>query len=449
MSPNVLIVDDNRDILAAARIALAQTGFSVTTGSDPEQIPALMAKTDFQVILLDMNFTRGVVHGEEGLTWLQKIRENDPAAVVILITAYGDVELAVRAMQNGAYDFIQKPWDNEKLVSTVSMAVELGRSKREVSLLKRQNQFLSECNGTQVIGSGPAMRKVLDLVEKVSRTDANVLITGENGTGKDLIARLIHDSSERSDAPFLPVDMGAIPESLFESEMFGYERGAFTGADKSRIGRIEAASGGTLFLDEIGNIPLAQQPKLLRVLETRELVSLGGVSRRAFDIRLICATNSDIQKLIEDNRFRQDLLYRINTVEIPLPSLRERKEDIPELLDHFLQFFCRKYKRPDLKITPSLMERLTEFPWPGNVRELKHLVERAVILAAGSPLKAEDFSLRSGVSEKNISNFNLENREMSGIAEAIDASEGNLSRAAELLGISRATLYRKMEKYGL
>jgi DNA-binding NtrC family response regulator len=335
MSSNVLIVDDNRDILTAGRIALSQKGFQVTVGSDPGQIPALMEKNYFHAILLDMNFTRGVVHGEEGMEWLVRIREINPSAVVILITAYGDVELAVRAMQNGAYDFIQKPWDNDKLVSTVSMAVELGKSKRDVSLWKTRNEFLSELMGERIIGTGKAITRVLELVDKVSRTDANVLISGENGTGKDLVARLIHDLSSRARCPYLPVDMGAIPETLFESEMFGYQKGAFTGAENSRIGRLEAASEGTLFLDEIGNIPLVLQPKLLRVLESRELIPLGGSGKRSFDIRLICATNSNMNQLVAEGSFRQDLLYRINTVEIHLPPLRERQEDIPDLYDHF------------------------------------------------------------------------------------------------------------------
>ena len=448
MKSNVLVIDDNRDILTAARILLSQNGFDVTTEPDPRQIPFLIRKTDYSVILLDMNYTKGIVHGREGIQWLDIILEINPTAVVILITAYGDVELAVEGMRKGASDFVQKPWDNQKLVSTVSMAAELHREKRKSSRLKSQNKLLNQ-NFKNIIGSCEPMKAVFNLVEKVAGTDANVLITGENGTGKDLIARIIHEKSERADSIFLGVDMGSIPESLFESEMFGHETGAFTGADTSRIGRIEAASGGTLFLDEIGNIPLGQQPKLLRVLETREVVPLGNGGKRSFNVRLICATNGNIQELVRTNLFRQDLLYRINTVEIAIPPLRERKEDIPLLLEHFLSIYTKKYNRKELRIHPSAIEKLKQYSWPGNVRELSHLVERAVILTDKDIIEINDFSLTKNEQAPCFSDFNLEKMEKNVIKEAILSEEGNLSKTSVLLGITRATLYRKMEKYDL
>lgn len=448
MKPHILVIDDNRDILTAARILLSKKGFDVTTESNPRQIPYLIQNTDFSVILLDMNFTRGIVHGDEGIHWLKVILEINPSSVVILMTAYSDIELAVKGMQKGASDFVQKPWDNQKLLSTISIAAELNKEKKNSSLLKVQNRFLKG-NDKNIIGTSKAMLSVFAMMEKVSATDANVLITGENGTGKDLVAKAIHNSSNRSDSVFLAVDMGSIAGSLFESEMFGHEKGAFTGADKKRIGRIEAASGGTLFLDEIGNIPLIEQPKLLRILETREVVPLGSEGKRPFDIRLISATNGNIKEMVQDKLLRQDLLYRINTVEIHLPPLRERKEDIPLLLEHFLTIYSKKYNRKTIKITSSAIKKLMDYSWHGNVRELNHLVERAVILSTENKINIEDFTLTRNIQTRTISDFNLENMEKSVISEAINTEEGNLSRTASLLGITRATLYRKMEKYGI
>ncbi len=448
MKPEILVIDDNKDILTAARILLSQNNYNITTESNPEKIPHLIKKNDFNVILLDMNFTEGVVHGKEGFRWLDVILTLEPEAVVILITAYGDVELAVEGMQNGASDFIQKPWNNQKLLSTISMAMELNKERKKTSLLQIQNNLLSESR-TNIIGSGKSMKAVFNLMERVSITDANVLITGDNGTGKDLVARIIHEKSSRAESIFLTVDMGSIPETLFESEMFGHEKGAFTGAGKNRIGRMEAATGGTLFLDEIGNIPIVQQPKLLRVLETREVVPLGSDGKRDFDIRLICATNGDIDEMVKNNLFRQDLLYRINTVEIHIPPLRERKEDIPLLLDHFLAVYSKKYSRGVLEIHPSAVKKLINYPWPGNVRELNHLVERAVILASDNCLGIQDFTLQNDKRQPDISDFNLERMERKIISEAIETEDRNLSRTASILGITRATLYRKMEKYGI
>lgn len=450
MKSNILVIDDNKDILTAVRILLSRNEYNVITETSPDRIPVLMRKWDFSVILLDMNFTKGSISGDEGFKWLELILGINPSAVVILITAYGDIKLAVEGMQKGASDFIQKPWDNQKLLSTISIACKLNSEKKKNSILERQNRLISK-DFKNIIGNSSCMKRVFDLIERVSKTDANILITGENGTGKDLIARAIHNSSTRCDSTFLGVDMGSIPDTLFESEMFGHEKGAFTGAEKPRVGRIEAATGGTLFLDEIGNIPLAIQPKLLRVLESREVVPLGGKGHREFDIRLICATNANINKMVNNGDFRQDLLYRINTVEINLPPLRERKEDIPLLLDHFLEIYGKKYSREGLKIDKQSLKRLIDYPWPGNVRELNHLVERAVILSSNNVIDIEDFSLsdyrHSG--ELELSSYNLNKIEKEVIIKALDSEDGNLTKASKLLGITRATLYRKIEKYGL
>lgn len=449
MRSNILIVDDNEDILTAIRILLSKGEYNVITENSPKRIPILMKKWDFDLILLDMNFTKGANHGEEGFTSLKTILDIDPNAVVILITAYGDIDLAVEGMQKGAADFIQKPWDNQKLLSTISIACDLNREKEKNRLLETRNRLITK-DFDDIIGQSSPMLKVFDLINKVSKTDVNILITGENGTGKELIARAIHSRSNRKDSCFLGVDMGSIPQSLFESEMFGHEKGAFTGADQKRIGRIEATSGGTLFLDEIGNIPLHIQPKLLRVLETREVVPLGGKGHRPFDIRLICATNSNIEDMIESGDFRQDLLYRINTVEIEIPPLRERRDDIPLLLKHFLNIYMKKYNRRELTITPSCIKQLLNYAWPGNVRELNHLVERAVILSSGNSITIEDFTL-SGIKSKEFqtSTYNLSEVEREIIKRAIESEDGNLTKSAQILGITRATLYRKIEKYGI
>ncbi len=449
MKPNILAIDDNSDILTALRICLSQNGFSVTTDTSPDRIPVLMKKTDFSVILLDMNFSKGAILGHEGFKWLDIILDINPQTVVILMTAYGDIELAVKAMQSGASDFIQKPWDNQKLLSTISMATELNTEKRKRSISEVQNRIINS-DFKEIIGQSSSMEAVFNIINRVAVTDVNVLIRGENGTGKDLIARAIHNRSKRIDSQFIPVDMGAIPESLFESEMFGFVKGAFTGADKKRMGRIEAASGGTLFLDEIGNVPGLLQSKLLRVLESGEVSPLGSESLKEVDVRLICATNCNIESMVGNGDFRQDLLYRINTVEIILPPLRERKVDIPLLLNHFLSIYCKKYNKDQVTISDSALLELKNYVWPGNVRELSNVVERAVILSSSSILKPEDFSISSNNDNLPINGcFNLDKMESKVIGEVIDRENGNLSRAAQILGITRATLYRKIKKYDL
>jgi DNA-binding NtrC family response regulator len=404
-----------------------------------------------------MNFTRDVTSGQEGFYWLDKIYEMDPSAVVILITAFGDVDLAVRAIKEGATDFILKPWRNEKLLATLSAALNLRRTRLEVANLKsRQKQLIADLGQSyhEFIGIAPSMQRVFDTIQKVSGTDANVLILGENGTGKELVARALHRNSSRCEEVFIGVDMGAISETLFESELFGHVRGAFTDAKKDRIGRFELASGGTLFLDEIGNLPLSLQSKILRVLETRQVIPLGANKPRPIDIRLICASNMHINDMVSKNEFRQDLLYRVNTVEIHLPPLREREEDIPLLTDYFLNIYCHKYKKPNKKVGAAAVKKLTAYHWPGNVRELQHAIERAVILSDSQVLQPEDFffSIPAQGNKDNSLDFdvyNLEAVEKAVICRVLEKYQGNISKAAHELGLTRTSLYRRMEKYGI
>jgi DNA-binding NtrC family response regulator len=451
----ILVVDDNEDILLAARLLLKQHFALVHTEKDPNQIPSLMRNENYDIILLDMNFTQDVTSGSEGFYWLDKILEIETSAVVILITAYGDVEMAVRAIKAGATDFILKPWHNEKLIATVSSAINLRQSKRELDKLRSRQQRLHEDMDQRfhdMIGVCSAMQNVFATIEKVAGTDANVLILGENGTGKELVARAVHRGSTRENEVFMSVDMGAIAESLFESELFGHEKGAFTGAKESRAGRFEVASGGTLFLDEISNISLALQSKLLSVLETRLVTRLGSIKPLDIDIRLICASNMPIYEMVAKNEFRQDLLYRINTVEIQLPPLRERQEDIPLLIDHFVTYFANKYKKDIRNVSPVALKKLTKYQWPGNIRELRHAVERAVILAEEKVLQPFDFVFAERVEvEEGIAfdDYNLETVEKTVIRKALQKHGGNISHAADELGLTRTSLYRRMEKYGL
>jgi DNA-binding NtrC family response regulator len=445
----ILVVDDNRDILLAARLLLRSHVAEVRTESDPRLIPELLEADDFDVILLDMNFTRDVTSGEEGFAWLERILAIDPQAVVVLITAFGGVDVAVKAVKAGATDFIMKPWQNEKLLVTIKAALELRRSRREVDeLWQRQRQLSADLDRSfgRLVGSSLPMQRVYSIIEKVATTDASILVLGENGTGKELVAREIHRRSTRSEGVFVTVDMGAIPDTLFESELFGHVKGAFTDARDSRIGRFEIATGGTLFLDEIGNLPLPLQPKLLAVLENRELMPLGSNSPRAIDARLITATNVPIHEKVARGEFRQDLLYRINTVEVRVPSLRERLDDIPILAGHFLQSFRRKYDRPVSAIEPAALEMLCQHSWPGNVRELQHMIERAVIMADGERLRRQDFKFSAelaAASGLELDDYNLERIEKAAISRALEKHGGNVSRAARELGLTRASLYRR------
>ena len=452
---NILIVDDNEDLLLAARLFLKQHFSMVHTEQNPEKIPSLMNNETYDVVLLDMNFTLDATSGVEGFMWLDKILQIDPSAVVILITAFGDVEMAVRAVKAGATDFVLKPWQNEKLLATISSALNLRHSRMEVDRLRSQQKQLSndiDQRYHNMIGVSPAIQKVFSTIEKVASTEADILILGENGTGKELVARALHRRSPRSDEVFISVDMGAIAETLFESELFGHMKGAFTDARENRPGRFELASGGTLFLDEIGNLSLAMQAKLLSVLETRKVIRLGSNAPRDIDIRLICATNMPLYDMVARNEFRQDLLYRINTVEIQLPPLRERKEDIALLVDHFLGIFPKKYKKEIAGVSAPALKKLERYHWPGNIRELIHTLERAVILSESRMLQPADFLFPDTEREPEgviLDNYNLDDVEKAVIRKALKKHAGNISRAARELGLTRTSLYRRMEKYGL
>lgn len=458
----ILVVDDDVDILTAARLLLKRHFAVVATASRPEQIAPLYAETPYDVVLLDMNFGVGERSGREGLSWLQRILEIDRDTVVILITAYSAVETAVEAIKRGATDFITKPWQNEKLVASVNAAVELRRSRRRAGELQSQHRELAAHSvgpDEALLGRSAAMRQVLELVGKAAPTDANVLILGENGTGKEVVARQLHRLSARRDEVFLSVDLGAVAESVIESELFGHKKGAFTGASEHRIGRFQAASGGTLFLDEVGNLPRHLQAKLLTALERREVVPVGANAPVPIDVRVISATNVARGELGDDSVFRQDLLYRLNTVELRLPPLRERAEDIPLLAEHFLQQYARKYGRPQLALGSDAVAALSKHGWPGNVRALRHALERAVILCEGEVLRASDFALPDAERPKPLAAPSIASEgdepttlvelEKRAIASALARHGGNVTHAAADLGITRTSLYRRMEKHGL
>jgi len=452
----ILIVDDNEDLLFAAKMLLKKHAKEVMIEKDPRRIPFLVNNNSYDVILLDMNFTEDTTSGKEGFHWLKQIKEIDPQAVVILITGFGDVEMAVKALKEGATDFILKPWQNEKLLATLNSAIKLKESYNQVDKLsKKQKQLQADLKKsfTDIIGTSSVMKNVFSIIDKVAQTDANVLILGENGTGKELIARAIHDRSHRNEEIFVGVDMGSITESLFESELFGHKRGAYTDAKEDRAGRFEIADKGSLFLDEIGNLSMPLQSKLLTVLQKREVTRIGTNKSIPVDIRLICATNMPIHEMVTDNTFRQDLLYRINTVEIFLPPLRDRQDDIPLLAEHFLKSYSQKYRKDFKGFKSSAMQLLQRYNWPGNIRELQHAIERAIIMAEGDELDSRDFFFLSSkpVNEKisNANTLNLDDVEKNVIQKAIDKNGGNISKAAKELGLTRASLYRRLEKYGL
>lgn len=455
MSVKVLIVDDNEDVLLAAKLLLKQYATLIHTEKNPESIPTLLKNESYDVIYLDMNFTHDITSGQEGFYWLNKILKLDPSAVVILITAYGDVEMAVRAVKEGATDFVLKPWENEKFLTTFSAALRLRESRLELDSLKlRQKQLFADIDQKfhNLVGISSGMQKVFNNIQKVAATDANVLILGENGTGKELVARALHRHSKRANEVFISVDMGAISPTLFESELFGHVKGAFTDAKEDRAGRFEIASGGTLFLDEIGNLNVELQAKLLTVLQNRQVARVGSNKYKPIDIRLICATNMPIYKMVEENRLRQDLLYRINTVEINIPPLRERKEDIPLLTEHYLNVYKQKYNKPEVHVAVGTMKRLEEYHWPGNVRELQHSLERAIILCEDSTLYPHDFFFAPMDTNKDnlqFNNYDLEEIEKMVIRKVLSKTGGNITRAAEELGLTRTSLYRRMEKYHL
>lgn len=451
----ILVIDDNEDVLLAARLLLKQYFTVVETEKDPDTIPDRLQTEIYDVILLDMNFTRDMTSGQEGYYWLNQILKIEPSSVVILITSYGDVDTAVKAIKYGATDFVLKPWQNEKFIATISSAIQLSESKQQVNYLRSRNELLNKdiaSKYSDLIGNSVPMQRVFTTIEKVAKTDANVLILGENGTGKELVARAIHKQSLRSSEVFISVDVGAIPHSLFESELFGHVKGAFTDAKEDRVGRFELASGGTLFLDEISNIPVELQAKLLKVIQDRKISKIGSAKVKEIDIRLICATNSDLSKLVAEGKFRQDLFYRINTVEINVPPVRERQADIELLVEHYLNIYRRKYKKPSLRLSKTTLEKLRSYDWPGNVRELQHTVERAVILCESDVLQPRDFILRDAVSTKTdlqFESYNLENIEKKVIRKVLKKYDGNITKAADDLGLTRTSLYRRMQKFNL
>ncbi|HEY3403432.1 MAG TPA: sigma-54 dependent transcriptional regulator [Ohtaekwangia sp.] len=447
------MIDDDEDVLLAAKMLLKKQGHHVIIEKNPKKIPFLLHNDTYDVILLDMNFSKDITSGKEGFYWLEQILGHEPSAVVIMITAFGDVEMAVRALKAGATDFILKPWQNEKLIATISTAIRLKQSYNEVDKLKKAKEMLEEQISKpfgEIIGQSKAIQEVFTLIDKVAKTDANVLILGENGTGKELIARAIHQRSLRKDNSFVSVDMGAITETLFESELFGHKKGAFTDAREDRPGRFELANGGTLFLDEIGNLSMSLQSKLLSALQSRQVTRVGANQPQAVDIRLICATNMPLHKMVQEGTFRQDLLYRINTVEIQVPPLSERVEDIALLAQHYLNYYAKKYHKQVNAIAPEAADKLKRYAWPGNIRELQHAIERAVIMTDSPLLQDSDFLLSRTVSAAANSNtLNLDEVEKTAIVKALNMHNGNISKAADELGLTRASLYRRMEKYGI
>jgi DNA-binding NtrC family response regulator len=447
---SILIVDDNKSILSTLEILLSSEFQIVTTLNNPSQIPSELRKGVYNLIILDMNFSAGINTGNEGIYWLGRIKESHPEISVVMITAYGDIDTAVKALKAGASDFVLKPWDNDKLIATIKLAIQLNLSREEVRHLKeRESELKREIGGDSktIIGSSPKWSNILNVVRKVAGTDANVMITGENGTGKELIAQEIHRLSKRSSEIMVSVDMGALSETLFESELFGHVKGAFTDARENRQGKFEIAHKGTLFLDEIGNLSFHLQAKLLAAIENRQISRIGSNQVISTDIRLICATNKDIEKLVRSGLFREDLLYRINTIHIELPPLRERGNDIILLSEFFLKKYCGKYDKSGLKMNQQAADSLVRYPWPGNVRELQHTIEKAVILSDSSILRPDDLYLRQPVSVSSSDSFTtLEEMEKNMIQRALEANNGNFTAAAEQLGVTRQTLYNRFKK---
>ena len=447
----ILIIDDDHDVLLTARMFLEQLDFDVSVLSDPEKIIGQISKTHYDVILLDMNFQRGKTEGAEGIRWLETIRKEDSRAVVILMTAFGDVELAVRGIRAGAFDFILKPWQNAKLHASILSALKLKESHQQKEKYLNVARTLGEDGDLpfmQILGTSDVMEKLKENIRIIAPTDASILILGENGTGKEMVARSIHRLSQRSKAVFMSVDMGAIPETLFESELFGHQKGSFTGAVQDKPGRFELAEGGSLFLDEIGNLPLTMQTKLLTVLEQRTLRRIGSQEDLSIDIRLISATNQAVHRMVEEGHFRRDLLYRLNTIELVIPPLRDRVEDIPMLAGHFLEEACRKYGKPGLEISKRSMKQLQQYHWPGNVRELQNTLARGVIMSEDKQVRFDQLGTSLGPSSA-ASSLNIEENEKALIQKALLTNKGNVTRAASDLGIDRNALYRRMKKYGL
>jgi len=455
----LLIVDDDADLLIAARILLKKQFNTVFTETNPEQIPALLARDNFDVVLLDMNFSLDAASGHEGLIWLEKIKQLSPSTVVIMMTAYGDTELAINAMKKGANDFVLKPWQNDKLLATLTSAANLAGSTKEVVKLRSKQRTIDKLQDDHYhdfLGQSKVMLDVFAAIKKAAVTDANVLILGESGTGKELVARALHRQSNRLNQSFISVDMGTITDNLFESELFGHKKGAFTDARQDRMGRFEAADKGSLFLDEIGNLPLALQGKLLTAIQQKSVTPVGANQAVVVDIRLICATNANLLEQVNQQSFRQDLLYRINTVEIHLPPLRERGKDVELLATFYLEQYQKKYNKGTLQLSPQTLELFNQYPWPGNIRELQHAIERAVIMSDSSTLLPTDFPICNAMGQKEnfldiveMKTFDLEEIEHLTINKALKHFNGNVSHAAKALGLTRTSLYRRIDKYEL
>jgi DNA-binding NtrC family response regulator len=446
----ILIADDQADVIEALRLLLKGEGYAIESVTSPAAIVEALEAREFDVVLMDLNYARDTTSGREGLDLLSRIQALDATIPVVVMTAWGSVDVAVEAMRRGARDFIQKPWENARLLTILRTQVDLGRALRQGQRLEAENLALRQAPGPKLIAEAPAMRPVLELIERVGPSDANVLITGENGSGKGSVAQALHAASARAGRPLVTVNAGGLSEGVFESELFGHVKGAFTDAKTDRVGRFELADGGTLFLDEIANVPLNLQPKLLRVLETGEFERVGSSRTRRADVRIISATNANIEAEVGAGRFRQDLLFRLNTIEIHVPPLRERREDTAALANHFLRQHAQRYRKRLTGFDAGALRALADHAWPGNVRELDHAVERAVLMSKGTELKAQDLGLRAGAeTPTRLEEMSLEEVECLLIRKALARYDGNVSRAAEALGLSRSALYRRLQRYGL
>jgi DNA-binding NtrC family response regulator len=450
MDPRILIADDQPDVLEALRLLLKSEGYQADTVPSPAAVLEALDSREYDVVLIDLNYARDTTSGQEGLDLLMKIQAIDPSLPVVVMTAWGTVDIAVEAMRRGARDFVRKPWDNARLLAILRTQSELARALRKGQRLEAENRLLRSESGPQLIAQSPAMQPVLQLIARVGPSEANILLTGENGTGKGTVSQALHAVSTRASKPLVTVNAGGLSEGIFESELFGHVKGAFTDAKTDRVGRFELADGGTLFLDEIANVPLNLQAKLLRVLETGEFERVGSSRTRRVDVRILSATNSDLNEEVNAGRFRQDLLFRLNTIEIHLPPLRNRREDLPLLAAHFLKQHGRRYRKTLTGFDNAAMQALLDHPWPGNIRELDHAVERGVLMSQGTVIRAPELGLRSGreVSPR-IEDMSLEDVESFLIKKAMARYDGNVSHAAKALGLSRSALYRRLQRYGL